>query len=193
MQSNLDDFDLEPEKRSSFLTALCILTFIGSGWAIISSIWTYATASQASQMLSQTKTERRDSVLQDDSVHLNLSHRDSSRKSKRMFGGKMGVTFSKMFTEENLHKSAIGNLVSAILTLMGALLMWRLIRKGFYLYISGIVIGIIVPFYLYGNNLIAVGISSFTSFFGLVFIALYALNLKSMKGQTTEVQKDIIN
>ncbi|MDQ6890443.1 MAG: hypothetical protein M3Z56_09240, partial [Bacteroidota bacterium] len=65
--------------------------------------------------------------------------------------------------------------------LVGAILMWQLRRTGFYLYIIGVIIGIIVPFYLYGNNLIAVGISAFTSFFGLVFIALYALNFRSFR------------
>jgi len=56
-----------------------------------------------------------------------------------------------------------------------------LFKKGFYLYIIGVIIGLVIPFYLYGGNLIAVGISSVSGFFGLVFIALYALNLKSMK------------
>ncbi len=181
MQTNPDDFGMEPEKRSSFLTTLCILTFIGSGWAIISSMWTYSTASKSSQMISQIKHDKRDSLLRNDSVQFNSSNKmDSSRHRKRMFEGKMGATFSKMFTEENLKKTAIGGLISSLLTLLGALLMWQLRKSGFYLYIAGTIVGIIVPFYLYGNNLIAIGISSFSSFFGLLFIALYALNLKSM-------------
>jgi hypothetical protein len=76
---------------------------------------------------------------------------------------------------------AIGSLVAALLTLSGALLMWQLKRNGFYLYIAGVAVGIIIPFYVFGNDLVAVGASSFANFFGLIFIALYALNLKSLK------------
>ncbi len=92
----------------------------------------------------------------------------------------MGATLSKMFTEENIKKGAIGSLLAALLTLSGALLMWRLKKSGFYLYIGGVLVGLIVPLVIYGNNFLAVGISSFGAFFGLIFIALYALNLKSM-------------
>ena len=86
-----------------------------------------------------------------------------------------------MLTKENIRKGAIGKLLEAFFTLAGAILMWRLNRSGFYLYIIGILIGLIVPFYLFGNDLVAVGASSFANFFGLIFISLYALNLKSMK------------
>jgi hypothetical protein len=34
--------------------------------------------------------------------------------------------------------------------------------------------------------LIAIGATSFANFFGLVFIALYALNLKSMRSQSVK-------
>jgi hypothetical protein len=80
-----------------------------------------------------------------------------------------------------MHKAAIGGFIASLLTLAGAILMWNLKRKGFYIYILGVALGIAIPFYLYGNDLIAVGAASFANFFGLVFIALYALNLKSMR------------
>jgi len=102
-------------------------------------------------------------------------------KNRSPFGEKMMFSLSKMLTAENIRKSAIANIISGFFTLLGAFLMWRLRRNGFYLYVAGIIIGLLVPFYLYGNNLIAIGVSSFSSFFGLVFIALYALNLKSLR------------
>ncbi len=183
METNLDDFEAEPLRRSSFLTTLCILTFIGSGWAIISSFLTYNSASKSAGIFSQTKHVKMDSTFRKDSIKFG-----TSRKKDLMFEGKMKVTLSEMFTEENLRKSAIGNFISALLTLTGALFMWRLNRRGFYLYILGVIVGILVPLYLFGNNLIAIGISSFSSFFGLIFIALYALNLKSMKQANSENQ-----
>ena len=117
-----------------------------------------------------------DSTIYKDSVMAVGVH-----KKRSLFGEKMMLSVSKMMTVENIQKSAMGAIIAAIFTLSGAILMWWLRRKGFYIYIAGILIGIIVPFYLYGNNLMAIGVSSFSSFFGLVFIALYALNIKSLR------------
>jgi hypothetical protein len=115
-----------------------------------------------------------DSTMQHDSVI-------DGQKKRSPFERKMMLSVSKIMTVENIRKSAIGAIISGLCTLIGALLMWRLRRAGFYLYVAGIIIGLVVPFYLYGNNMLAIGISSFSSFFGLVFIALYALNIKSLR------------
>jgi hypothetical protein len=178
MENNLYDFETEPEKRPSFLTWLCILTFIGSGWAIVSSIWSYTTAKETSAMFSQVNREKSDSLHRSDTAGI------ADRQRHSFFEGKIKASFSKITQEGNIKKSEIGKFISALFTLLGALLMWNLNRKGFYLYIVGVLIGILVPFYIFGNDLIAVGASSFTSFFGIVFIALYALNLKSMRSGT---------
>ena len=180
MENNSYDFETEPLGRSSFLTALCILTFIGSGWAILSSFWSYRTAPETATIFkkpldtSKYPTLKKDSLLLKDSVRLH--QRD---KAPSVFEEKMKSSFSQMLLVDNIQNSAMGNFVAALFTLAGALLMWRLKRIGFYLYILGVLIGIISPFYIYGNNFLAVGLSAFGSFFGLIFIALYALNYKS--------------
>ena len=175
MEKNLYEFESEPEKRPSFLTWLCILTFIGSGWAIISCIWSYTTAAKTSTMFSQNIEMKRDSTLQKDTAAVAIDQKHST------FEGNIKASFSKILKEENIRKTAIGGFIAALLTLTGALLMWHLKKQGFFIYILGVVFGILVPFYIFGNDLIAVGASSFANFFGLVFIALYALNLKSME------------
>ena len=171
MEKNLYEFESEPEKRPSFLTWLCILTFIGSGWAIISCIWSYTTAAKTSMMFSQSVEMKKDSVLQKDTVAIN---------NHATFEGNIKASFSKILKEDNIRKTAVGGFIAALLTLTGALFMWRLKKQGFYIYILGVVFGILVPFYIFGNDLLAVGATSFANFFGLLFIALYALNLKSM-------------
>jgi hypothetical protein len=177
MQPNFDDFETEPLKRPSFLTVLCILTFIGSGWAILSSVWSYATAKETVNMI--THTQQRN-------THDSLSKKDSIRLQKQkesagyIIGKKISASAKTMFTVDNIHKKSIGDLIAAIFTLTGAIFMWFQKRRGFYLYIIGVAIGIALPFYLYGNDLLTVGIASFSAFFGLLFIALYALNLKTM-------------
>ena len=177
MESNLTEFEQEAHTRPTLLTVLCILTFIGSGWAIASSAWAYATASQTVQIFSSVSKEKiNDSTFRKDSATMGKMHDERSA-----FGKKMMFSVSKMMTVDNIQKSAMGAIIAAIFTLSSAILMWWLRRKGFYIYIAGILIGIIVPFYLYGNNIMAIGVSSFSSFFGLVFIALYALNIKSLR------------
>ncbi len=176
MESNLSEFEQEPVSRPTLLNVLCILTFIGSSWAILTNMWAYATAAESAKMVSYASKIAPDSLNKKDSIVYEIGHR-----KKSMFGEKMMTSIGKMFTEATIKKNAIGAIVSSIFTLLGAIMMWKLRRIGFYLYIAGVVIGIIVPFYLYGNNLIAIGISAFTSFFGLVFIALYALNFKSFR------------
>lgn len=191
------DYSYEPKKRSQFLTILCILTFIGSGWGIVSAVRQYLTvdktvriAREASFKLKEGKAK--DSVrLAGDSVNQSNT-RDSTRLSEdsaqvraNRMGQKFVASMSVIVQKENIQKSAIWSLLASLCTLGGALLMWRLRRNGFFLYCLGIVVGIAFPFILYGNNFIAVGLTAFGSFFGLIFIALYALNLKDMKSVET--------
>ncbi|MEO8721395.1 MAG: hypothetical protein ABI372_09835 [Ginsengibacter sp.] len=174
MKGNEYDFNIEPEQRPSFLTWLCILTFIGSGWGIISSIGSYTTALKTSTFLSQNKNVDTNSMSLKDTA-------DAMERNHAVIEQKIKASFSRLLKKENIEKAAIGNFMGAILTLAGALMMWNLKRIGFYIYILGVVFGILMPFYIFGNDMIAVGATSFPNFFGLIFIALYALNIKSMR------------
>jgi hypothetical protein len=177
MPENLYDYELQPEKRPSFLTWLCILTFIGSGWALISCVWTYNMAAKTNIVFEENVHAKKDSALLKDTAHI---------EKKSPLEAKIKASLAKIVNVENMRKAAIGGFIASLLTLAGAILMWNLKRTGFYIYISGVMVGILVPFYLYGNDLIAVGATSFANFFGLVFIALYALNLKSMRSETVK-------
>jgi len=182
------EFDDEPEiqVRPSFLTVLCILTFIGSGWAIISSVTSYQTAGVTEASLKSTIVVTDSSMKAENSIDENTTiNIDTAQVQERTpesgFELKMMQSVSQMFTKENIERSAIGSFIAALFTLGGAIAMWKLRRFGFYLYIIGVAIGVAVPLYLFGNNILAVGMSAFGSFFGLIFIALYALNLKAMR------------
>ena len=210
-----------PIKRPTFLTVLCILTFVGSGWALFSAVTTYNTAKSTAAIFNDSLIMKKnvktieidtlkignkdqfsdstinnhdstDSILDSSKNESSIyggsspkeTYKDTTTEEMNMsgvFGDKMRKSIMDMITVEKMQHSAIGSFAAALFTLAGAISMWFLRRFGFYLYIIGIIIGIVVPFYIYGNNLLAIGLSAFGSFFGLVFIALYALNLKSMK------------
>ncbi|MEO6818579.1 MAG: hypothetical protein ABI266_08650 [Ginsengibacter sp.] len=198
MRSSDNDFEQEPKLRPSFLTVLCILTFIGSGMAIISSVFAYKTADKSNSIFSEiAKGNKNNSgtttIIINDSTYIadSTTVSDSiitpgNAKPSSEFEKKMKASVSKMFTKENIQKKSIGDLIAALFTLSGAILMWNLKRQGFYLYIIGVLISLFVPMYLYGTDLMSIGLSIIAAFFGLVFIALYALNLKVMNGKRDE-------
>jgi hypothetical protein len=82
-------------------------------------------------------------------------------------------------TPDNVRKSSLVNILSCLLTLAGALLMWRLIKKGYYLYIAGIVIAAIGMVVIFGGIMGAVSAGG-TGFVGVIMIILYGVNLKDM-------------
>lgn len=89
-------------------------------------------------------------------------------------------TVTESLTPERIRQSAVANLVYNLLTLAGAALMWNLRKPGFYLYVAGVLIAVIAPFLIYGG--LIGGISSAgTAFISLIFVVLYALNLKYMR------------
>lgn len=177
MESNLSEFEEEPLSRPTLLNVLCILTFIGSSWAILTNLWAYGTADRIARMVSDVRHNNiPNAASREDSVIYKVGEKKRSAFSEKMMG-----SLTSLSTAKAIRENAFGAILSAIFTLSGALLMWRLRRIGFYLYMAGVLIGIIAPFYFFGNNLIAIGISSFANFFGLVFIALYALNFRALK------------
>lgn len=178
MKANYYDEEDIVVKRPTLLTVLCILTFVGSSYSIAGSVYSYTAAHMLSTSIH--KTIEKTKV---DSVRINDSTKVENRRNEsgKMRGFMKGM--EKVYDENNMRTKAIADIITALFTLGGAILMWWRKRPGYFLYIAGILIGIAVPFYLYGNNLMAVGISSFGSFFGLIFIALYSLNLSYFKEQ----------
>ena len=163
----------ETTMRPTFLTVLCILTFLGSGWGIVDSVIDYfsaETAGDAIEMVEETMDDAMDEIDDND---------DMSEKQKDFITNMMGGIIESL-TPENIRKSSIVNFLSCLLTLFGAILMWQLKRNGYFLYIAGIavmVIGMAVIF----KGIIGLAAAGATAFIGVLFIVLYGVNLKHMK------------
>jgi len=67
----------------------------------------------------------------------------------------------------------IGGFVTALLSLVGVIQMWKLKKSGFYLYTAATVIAIVLGFMYAGF--------SFSVIFSIAFIVMYAVNLKAMR------------
>ena len=171
MKQEIEGFEIIPQARPLFLKVLCILTFIGSGYGIINSAITYFKADEIANIFTQMKTKMND----------DLKRKNARNPEKVNFFSKVMTNASEISTPENLRKTSIGNCITSILCLLGALLMWNLKRVGFYIYTLGTIISIILPFYMFGSNFLTNISAGFLGFVGILFVIFYAMNIKSLK------------
>ena len=172
MQQDFLEPEIFPPQRPVFLKVLCILTFIGSGYGIINNAVIYLKADTISKVFVEVKTKMNDDLAK---------KKNADKPEKVYLINNIMNHASVLSTPENLRKTATGNIVTSILCLLGAFLMWNLRRAGFYIYTLGTIISIILPFYLFGSNFLTNLSAGFLGFIGILFIIFYAMNIKSMK------------
>lgn len=171
MSQNLDEFDIEPPRRPTFLKVLCILTFIGSSYTIVTGTITYFNADKVAKTMVSAKSE----------INKDVQNKGKSNAEDSAFASKMIKNMSVMADPDNLRNSSLGSILGSVFCLAGAIFMWRLNRKGFYMYVLGTIIGIVVPLYVFGNNFLTALSVGIGALIGILFIIFYAMNLKSMK------------
>ena len=106
---------------------------------------------------------------------------DADPKGKEQFEVAMEeIAFAN--TRSNMRDNSFFSLVSNLLTLIGAVLMLRLKKNGFRLYVLGCLIGIIAPLIVFGSgNFLGISYAMLSGFSSALFILLYALKLKYME------------
>lgn len=156
--------------RPTFLTILCILTFLGSGLGILSGIRDYFSAA--------TNADLMQAYVEDVKEKLASSNSDEASS----LGEEMLTGSSEVINKENLQKNAMFNVVASVFTFIGGFLMFQLKKLGFWVYILGTIISIAAPFAIFGSkNLLSLGIAFIFALIGVLFVILYALNLKFLK------------
>jgi hypothetical protein len=164
MTDVLNQYDQPAPKRPTFLTVICILTFIGSGYGVISNIWGYVSADKTAEAMERVR----------DMQH--TSNDEGAKMAQRMMEG-----FTNVFTPGNLRIAALAGLAAAVLCLIGALMMWNLKKPGFYAYVLGTLVGLAIPLYLFGGNIFGILGTAVAGIFGIAFCIMYGVNLKHMK------------
>lgn len=160
---------IQKPSRPVLLTVLCILTFIGSGWGIISGFTSYLSADATSGIAQAAMQDARDEITKEDNAGANIAEKILSGTSV-------------MLQPENIKKSSMFGIVASVFTLLGGILMFGLKKTGFYSYILGTAIGIAGPFIAFGgSSFITIISGSFIAFFGILFVILYGLNLKHLR------------
>lgn len=158
-------------KRSTLLTVLCILTFIGSGWGVLSSAASFFTKPAAMQKIQENQAKALEQIKE-------------NKTEKNAFALKIVESSAAMLDPEKVKLSNIFQLVASILSLTGALFMFKQNIGGYPVYIAGCILSIAGVIYIFGAHNFTASISvSVSGFFSVVFIVLYTMCLKEMRPQ----------
>lgn len=163
-------FEEKQVKRPTFLTVLCILTFIGSGWGILSELFSLITSGMVNQNVQMEQYSQAIDQLSDSAA-------SSSFLSNLLSSSQEVVQASMMYSKQ----IAICGLILSIVSLTGAILMFRLKRIGFCFYTAAQVLMLVVTPIFIGFSWVAMAGVIFSGIFALIFIIMYALNLKYMR------------
>lgn len=171
MSDFLDEsVDRVPKKRPVFLTVLCILTFVSCGFGLLGSGFNLLVGGQIQKQ--QLQNQRMMDRLQhnQDTPEIFDSMMESSQKLQKW------NTFNQLMS--------LGNVV---ICFAGAMLMWRLRKPGYFIYVAGQILPLITLYMIYsvtqdipimGPMMLVVAI--FSALFSIGFVVMYGLNLKHM-------------
>ena len=146
-------------QRPTFLLVLCILTFIGSGWGTLSNLFSVFTAGLTNSSMQ-------------------MEHYSSMLNGMDILSSTMA---SLQATFVHAKEIAVINLVLSVISLLGAILMFQLRRIGFYFYTAAQILMLFVLPYFAGFNFMVLAGMLFSAIFAVIFIVMYALNLKYMR------------
>jgi hypothetical protein len=158
--------------RPTFLTVLCILTFLGSGWGIVNNASTYMNANVSAEIAKPML----------DSAQQEIQKEASDNETAAKIADRVISGASDLLDPAKMKKNALFGILANVLTLGGAFLMFQLRKPGFWVYLGGTLLAILSPVLVYGaSNLMSLGMTAIYGFFGVIFVILYSLNLKHLK------------
>jgi hypothetical protein len=148
---------MEPKKRPTFLTVLCILSYVGVGIAIIGGAWNLITLQStidAMKMMADTG-----------------------------LAALVGIDKSAVEAMENWGFAVYSiQIISALICLWGVLLMWKLKKMGFYIYVIAEILPAVATLLLMGGfGPMGTMAMVMSLIFPIAFIVMYALNVKHME------------
>ena len=144
-------------KRPQFLTVLCILTYIGVGLGIIGSIFGWWSMNKMSQLMDTN------SGMED------MGSMPGMEEAMDKIGPALKWANELLIT----------GILGCILCLVGALQMWKLKRIGFYIYVVGEVVPVIISGILMGASAFG-GMQIFGLVIPVIFLVLYGINFKHL-------------
>ncbi|TND02853.1 MAG: hypothetical protein FD123_4000 [Bacteroidetes bacterium] len=157
--------------RPTLLTVLCILTWVGSGIAIVMLFLAKAALSVVSSGAEAMG-------------NLGAAMAESAGESGSAASAEMSKAMSEVDkVAANFGTYLIVGIICALLCIVGSVMMWKLKKTGFYVYVAGELGAPIAAIVLLGTGYAMEGGMMIASTFVLpiLFVVLYGLNLKHMK------------
>ena len=149
--------------RSQFLTLLCILTFLSCAWGLADAVVSFSQTSAVSETpyVGRPRTDK-----------------SEDNEPKKYFEDRSSGDVPLPGDPEQIRSLAIAQFVYSLITGIGAVLMFRLRRIGFWVYVAGVAAGLVLPVILVGVSALN---TSFGAFFSVLFVGLYWISLKEMR------------
>lgn len=167
----IDSVEILKPERPTFLTVLCILTFVVSGYFFVQSLIGIFVNSSMDMTSFNEVTEQ---------LYESMEEMEGEQRvfMQRLIDG-MQITVNAVI--ENAVSLGIFEMITSLLGILGAVLMFRLNKKGYYLYIIAKIIGVVAPLAIIGVNILTISLYGFIAIIGILFIVLYGVNLKYMR------------
>jgi len=164
-------YEQGPAKRPIFLTVLCILTFVSCGLTFVTDVYGLLTAKQQQESLEKSLKV--------------MDQLQSNDQMPELFGTMTDGAAKMAEWTTTAHYLSLGNV---FICLAGALLMWRLRKMGYFIYIFGQILPFIslVGMYSVVQDVPLLGLGTiisgvFLGIFAIAFIIMYGVNVKHMR------------
>lgn len=153
--------------RPTFLTVVCIISYVILGWQILNGL----TGAIFGRLTSTFEPVLKRIIERDvDLGEVPLGIRSLVEDS-------FDVAYKAM---EHATTISLLNLLLSVIALFGVIMMWQLKKTGFYLYTGSKIFILLIPLIFLGFSFITFIAITTSGLFALVFIILFAVNLKHM-------------
>lgn len=153
--------------RPTLLTVICIISFVMGAFGIYSGI----------KNLTMDPVAERASLEKTMAEQVATLGANANEMTNRLMDSAHEVGVKGI---ENAKPIGIAGIVLSLLSVFGVWQMWNLKKSGFWLYLLATIGGLVVPMVYLGGGMLALASVGLVGFFSLIFIILYAVNLKHM-------------
>lgn len=156
-----------PHTRPTLLTVICILSFIAGAWSLIGGI-------------RSAFTDKAQQDLQEAQARMEEARAQMGDQAGAMTGFMDSAMAMAEKAAEKAKPMGYAGIVLALISILGVWWMWNLRKAGFWLYVLASIGGLIVPMVFLGGGWLAMLSVGFAGLISIIFIILYAVNLKYM-------------
>lgn len=153
--------------RPTLLTVICIISFIMGAIGVYSGVKNLTMDPVAEKAKLEKAMSEQVATLGDKSNEMTDRLMESAHEV-----GVMGI--------ENAKPIGITGIVLSLLSVFGVWQMWNLRKSGFWVYLLATIGGLVVPLVFLGGGWLALASVGVSGFFSLIFVILYAVNLRHM-------------